>query len=99
MSASPIEIVGEWLQNLLDPEVIHKVVAPDATYVSLNTEDSELKRIMPWAGTSHGPDAFVWNLTSSRTATPPRPASAARAPGPCTQTQPVRRARFDTGDG
>lgn len=31
MSASPIEIVGEWLQNLLDPEVVNKVVSPDAT--------------------------------------------------------------------
>jgi ketosteroid isomerase-like protein len=63
VSTSPIEIVGEWLQNLLDPEVVKKVVAPDATYVSLNTEDSELKRILPWAGTSHGPDAFIWNLS------------------------------------
>jgi ketosteroid isomerase-like protein len=38
------------------------VVAPDATYVSLNTEDAELNRIMPWAGTSHGPAAFLENL-------------------------------------
>jgi uncharacterized protein len=43
--------------------VVNKVVAPDATYVSLNTEDSELKRILPWAGTSHGPGAFIWNLS------------------------------------
>ena len=25
------------------------VVAPDATYVSLNTENAELSKIMPWA--------------------------------------------------
>jgi ketosteroid isomerase-like protein len=62
MSASPIEVVGEWLQNLLDPEVVNSVVAPDATYVSLNTEDAELNKIMPWAGTSHGPEAFLENL-------------------------------------
>jgi hypothetical protein len=37
MSASPIDVVGQWMQNLLDPEVISRVVAPDATYVSLNT--------------------------------------------------------------
>ena len=43
MSASPIEVVGQWLQNLLDPGVVNSVVAPDATYVSLNTEDAELK--------------------------------------------------------
>jgi uncharacterized protein len=63
MSASPIDVVGQWLQNLLDPEVINRVVAPDATYVSLNTEDAELSKIMPWAGTSHGPQAFIGHLT------------------------------------
>ena len=61
MSASPIEVVGQWLQNLLDPDVVNSVVAPDATYVSLNTEDAELNKIMPWAGTSHGPQAFLEN--------------------------------------
>jgi hypothetical protein len=30
MAASPIDVVGNWLQNLLDPEVVNKVVAPDA---------------------------------------------------------------------
>jgi hypothetical protein len=63
MSDSPIEVVGRWMQNLLDPEVINSVVAPDATYVSLNTENPELTRIMPWAGTSHGPQAFFGNLS------------------------------------
>jgi uncharacterized protein len=62
MSASPIEVVGQWLQNLLDPEVVNRVVAPDATYVSLNTDDAELSKIMPWAGTSRGPQAFLSNL-------------------------------------
>jgi uncharacterized protein len=38
------------------------VVAADATYVSLNTEDPELAKIMSWAGTSHGPQAFLDNL-------------------------------------
>src|SRR6266478_9867514 len=62
MSASPIEVVGHWLQNLLDPDVVHSVVAPDATYVSLNTENADLSKILPWAGTSHGPQAFLGNL-------------------------------------
>jgi uncharacterized protein len=61
-SASPIEVVGEWMENLMDPDVVNKLVAPDATYVSLNTEDAELSRIMPWAGTSQGPQAFLENL-------------------------------------
>ena len=63
MSASPIEVVGQWMQNLLDPGVVNSVVAPDATYVSLNTQDAELSKIMPWAGTSHGPQAFIGHLT------------------------------------
>jgi uncharacterized protein len=63
MSASPIDVVGQWMQNLLDPEVINRVVAPDATYVSLNTQDAELSKIMPWTGTSHGPQAFIGHLT------------------------------------
>jgi ketosteroid isomerase-like protein len=61
-SASPLEIVGQWLQNLANPDVIKKVVAQDAIYVSLNNEDAELKKIMPWAGTSRGPQAFIDNL-------------------------------------
>jgi ketosteroid isomerase-like protein len=64
MAASPIDVVSEWLQNLLDPDVVKSVVAPDATYVSLNTENPELHKIMPWAGTSHGPQAFLDNLSS-----------------------------------
>ncbi len=62
MSATPIDVVNEWLQHLRDPDVVNSVVAPDATYVSLNTEDAELSKIMPWAGTSHGPQAVLENL-------------------------------------
>jgi len=62
MSADPIDVVSEWLQSLLDPAVVNRLVAPEATYVSLNTDDPELQRIMPWAGTSRGPQAFLNNL-------------------------------------
>jgi uncharacterized protein len=64
MPATPIEVVGEWMQNLLDPGVVNRLVAPDATYVSLNTDNPELNKIMPWAGTSHGPQAFLDNLST-----------------------------------
>jgi ketosteroid isomerase-like protein len=64
MSANPIDVVGEWLQNLLDPDLVNRAVAPDATYVSLNTDNPELAEIMPWAGTSHGPKAFLDNLAT-----------------------------------
>jgi hypothetical protein len=56
-SPSPIEVVGQWLENLLDPEVVNRVVAPAAIYVSLNTDNPELHKIMPWAGTSRGPSS------------------------------------------
>jgi hypothetical protein len=36
---------------MIDPDVGNRVVAPDAVYVSLNTENRELNKIMPWAGT------------------------------------------------
>ena len=62
MPASPIDVVGRWLQNLLDPDVVNELVASDATYVSLNTDNPELKKIMPWTGTSSGPQAFLDNL-------------------------------------
>ena len=62
MSADPIDVVNEWLQSLLDPDVVNRLVAPEATYVSLNTEDSELREIMPWAGTWRGRQAFLDNF-------------------------------------
>jgi hypothetical protein len=34
------------------PTSCNRVVAKDATYVSLNSENDELKKILPWAGTS-----------------------------------------------
>lgn len=64
MPDSAMDVVNRWLQNLLDPQVVNEVVASDATYVSLNTEDDELKKIMPWTGTSHGPDAFLYNMST-----------------------------------
>jgi hypothetical protein len=62
MPLTPIEVVGQWLEKLLDPEATNRLVASDATYVSLNTDNPELKKIMPWTGTSHGPQAFLDNL-------------------------------------
>lgn len=61
--ATPVEIVQQYLANLTAPDVVHALVAEDATYVSLNDEDAELKKILPWAGTSRGPDAFMDTFT------------------------------------
>jgi ketosteroid isomerase-like protein len=62
LSANPIDVVGRWLPNLLDPDIVNDVVASDATYVSLNAANDELNTIMPWVGTSHGPQAVLDNL-------------------------------------
>jgi hypothetical protein len=62
MSNSSIEVVDEWLKNFTDPDVVNRIVAPDAAFVSLNFDNPELKKILPWAGTGHGPGAFTGNV-------------------------------------
>ena len=64
MPKTPVEIVQALLQGSKDPAVVHALVAPDASYVSLNYENTELKKIMPWAGTSQGPDAVLGTYTT-----------------------------------
>jgi ketosteroid isomerase-like protein len=54
---SPLEVVQAILADPTNPDVVRALVAPNATYVSLNYDNPELKRIMPWAGTQTGPDA------------------------------------------
>ena len=73
MSASPIEVIGQWMQNLLDPDVVNCVVAPDATYVSLNTEDAELNKILP------GPAPRAARRRSSATSARCSPAGKTRS--------------------
>ncbi len=53
------QAIQKMLNDPTNPEVIDALVAPDATYVSLNYENAELKKIMPWAGTGTGPQAVL----------------------------------------
>lgn len=56
-----VEVVREFLENTAPDKVdsaAKRLVAADATYVSLNFNNPELKQIEPWAGTSQGPEAF-----------------------------------------
>jgi uncharacterized protein len=66
MAAAPIDVLKEFLSNAFNPDelddAVRRLVAEDATYVSLNYEDTELARIMPWAGTKHGRDVFASNF-------------------------------------
>ncbi len=59
MPSSNVDIVKAILDNPTDLASIKELVAPDATYVSLNYDNPELKRLMPWAGTQTGPEAVV----------------------------------------
>jgi hypothetical protein len=69
--ARPVAVVREFLEGAFQPDriadVTDRFVADDATYVSLNYDDSDLNRIMPWAGTKHGKSAFVDNFTGVTT--------------------------------
>lgn len=64
-----LAVVKEFLENTAPDKVgaaAKRLVASDATYVSLNFDNPELKKIEPWAGTSKGPDGF--SSTFSRVA-------------------------------
>ena len=62
-AVTPIDTVVKLLTNLADASVIRSLVAEDATYVSLNYNNPNLKKIMPWCGTNLGVSAFVNNLS------------------------------------
>ena len=59
MSRSNVEVVKAILDNPTDLASVKALVAPNATYVSLNYDNPELKKLMPWAGTQTGPEAIV----------------------------------------
>ena len=59
MARSNVDIVKAILDNPTDLASVRELVAPDATYVSLNFDNPELKKLMPWAGTQTGPEAVV----------------------------------------
>jgi uncharacterized protein len=70
---SPTEILTAILDKPTDLKHVSSLVSPDIIYVSLNYSDPDLKRIMPWAGTSQGPESIVrtfsdvsrfWNVVS-----------------------------------
>ncbi len=59
MDMNPIDVVRALIADPTNPDVVERLVASDATYVSLNFDNAELKQIMPWTGTSHGPQAVL----------------------------------------
>jgi ketosteroid isomerase-like protein len=58
MSTNLTAVVQELLQNTSNLKVLRQLMAPDATYVSLNFDNPELKKVMPWTATHKGPEAL-----------------------------------------
>jgi hypothetical protein len=59
MVSTPVEIVKSFLSCRTNEQCVNDLCAPDITYVSLNYENPDLKKSMPWCGTSHGPKAVL----------------------------------------
>ena len=58
MATSLTAVLQELLANTSNLAVLRQLMTPDATYVSLNFENSELKKVLPWTGTHKGPQAL-----------------------------------------
>jgi hypothetical protein len=58
MSTNLTAVLQQLLQNTSNLKVLQQLMTPDATYVSLNFDNPELKKIEPWAGTHKGPRAL-----------------------------------------
>ena len=56
---TPTEVLSGILDKPTDLAHVSSLVTPDVTYVSLNYSNPDLKKIMPWAGTSRGPESIV----------------------------------------
>ena len=63
MTQTPTEVVRQFLASTTNPTIVKSLVAEDATYVSLNYDNPDLKKIMPWTGTGKGPQAFIDTFT------------------------------------
>ena len=59
MAIAATDVVRTLLDDPTNPDLVHRLVAPDATYVPLNHDNPELQRLMPWAGTRIGPKAVL----------------------------------------
>src|SRR5258708_38210559 len=56
---SPLDIINGILNNPKDINNVRSLTTKDVTYVSLNYSNADLKKVMPWCGTSHGPESIV----------------------------------------
>ena len=59
MATSPARVLQTLLANPMDLANVRSVTTSDVTYVSLNEDNPELKRYLPWTGTNKGPESIV----------------------------------------
>jgi hypothetical protein len=67
-TVQPTEVVKDFLQNIAPGKLegaAQRLVADNATYISLNFENPELKQILPYTGTASSPDCSVWFVHGS----------------------------------
>ncbi len=56
---SPVELLQSILKDPTNLQVVSQLTTPDVTYVSLNFQNEDLHRVMPWCGTTQGPQSIV----------------------------------------
>ena len=58
MSTNRTEVLQQLLENSTNLAALKQLMTPDATYVSLNFDNPELKKVMPWACSHKGPQSI-----------------------------------------
>ena len=56
---TPLELVQTLISNPTNLEHVRSLTTEDVTYVSLNFDNPELHKVLPWTGTNRGPQAIV----------------------------------------
>lgn len=56
---TPLELVQTLLSNPTNLEHVRTLTTNDVIYVSLNFDNPELHKVMPWTGTNHGAQSIV----------------------------------------
>jgi uncharacterized protein len=56
---TPVELVQTLLTNPTNLEHVRALTTDDVVYVSLNFDNPELQKVMPWTGTNRGAQSIV----------------------------------------
>jgi ketosteroid isomerase-like protein len=56
---TPLELLQSLIANPTNIEHVRGLTTEDVTYVSLNFDNPELHKVLPWTGTNRGPQRIV----------------------------------------